>query len=771
TDRDRLLRELQENLSENCLDFDTESEEQFEESAAMCGEEALEQYLAAGHVEEDTVRGIMKRQEIFRCYFRSSLKMEGVDTFLHGLERWMYPAEYGETFGARVYKISRDAQGSRLTHMKITGGALRVRDMLGEGEQQEKVNQIRIYSGEKYETAGEAQAGTVCAVTGLTKTVPGQGFGMETGTVLPLLEPVLDYHVILPERCDAAVMLPRLRELEEEEPLLHIVWDETLQEIHAKVMGEVQLEILQGMIRDRYGTEVSFDNGSIVYKETIDSAAEGVGHFEPLRHYAEVHLLLEPAEPGSGLQFASKVSEDELDRNWQRLILTHLREREHKGVLTGSAITDMRITLAAGRAHPKHTQGGDFREATYRALRQGLKQARCILLEPLYEFSLEVPEQYVGRAMTDIERMCGKCGMPERMEDAAGTGMCLLRGRAPVQSMRNYQKEVTAYTRGEGRLLCEMGGYGPCHNSQEVMEEIGYDSEADMGNPAGSVFCAHGAGFIVPWYEVHRYMHLESRLYLLESGPGGGVSDGRQEEFYDAGTGHAPGGSGSSPDGETQEERWIGTDEIDAILSRTYYANRREETGGGRGWGNKTGRREETRPPVSRNFAISKPREDYLLVDGYNIIFAWEDLRELAKTTIDGARGKLLDILCDYQGIKKCHLIAVFDAYRVQGHRTEISDYHNIHVVFTAQAETADQYIEKFAHENGKKYNVTVATSDGLEQIIIRGQGCALLSARELLEEVERTKRLLREEHLNRTSGSVNRMAEHLGQIRLPQDS
>lgn len=766
TDRDGLLRELQEKLSENCLDFGVEPGEQFEENVAMCGEEALEQYLETGHVERETIRGMIQRREIFPCYFGSALKMDGIDLFIHGLENWICPAQYGEAFGARVYKISRDAQGGRLTHMKITGGLLRVRDMLGDGPEEEKVNQIRIYSGEKYETVSQAEAGTVCAVAGLAKTAPGQGFGMETGTVLPLLEPVLDYHVILPEGCDAAVMLPRLRELEEEEPLLHVVWDEALQEIHAKVMGEVQLEILQGMIRDRYGAEVAFGSGSIVYKETIGSAAEGVGHFEPLRHYAEVHLLLEPAEPGSGLQFASAVSEDELDRNWQRLVLTHLREREHRGVLTGAAVTDMRVTLVAGRAHPKHTQGGDFREATYRALRQGLKQARSILLEPFYEFSLEVPERYVGRAMTDIERMSGKCGMPEQAE----SGCCLLRGRAPVQTMRNYQKEVTAYTGGEGRLLCETAGYEPCHNAQEVIEKSGYDSEADPANPADSVFCAHGAGYIVPWYEVCDYMHLESRLYLAESR--GDDPDGRQGGCQVAETGgRADGRRGK---GEDIRERWIGTEEIDAILDRTYYANRRESgsaCGRRNRAGNPAGRREEARSAVSRNFVMADRGEEYLLVDGYNIIFAWEDLRELARTTIDGARGKLLDILCDYQGVKKCRLIVVFDAYRVQGHRTEISDYHNIHVVFTAQAETADQYIEKFAHENGRKYKVTVATSDGLEQVIIRGQGCALLSARELLEEVERTKRQLREEHLNRTGGSINRMAEPMGQIRLPRDS
>ena len=529
---------------------------------------------------------------------------------------------------------------------------------------------------------------------------------------VPLLEPVLTYQIELPEGMDAAAVLPKLRQLEEEEPQLHIVWSEQLQEIRAQVMGEVQIDILKYMVKERFGIDIEFGTGSIVYKETIRNVVEGVGHFEPLRHYAEVHLRMEPGEPGSGLVFVAECSEDMLSRNWQRLILTHLEEKEHKGVLIGAPITDMKITLTAGRAHQKHTEGGDFRQATYRAVRQGLKQAESVLLEPYYAFRLEVPEGSIGRAMTDLERRHAVFVSPELQN-----GKAVLNGSAPVALLRDYPKEVTAYTRGEGKLFCSLQGYGICHNSEEVIAEKCYDSEADLENPTGSVFCAHGAGFVVGWEQVKDYMHLESTLEEAVSS-----AEDRQRE--------------QQPISEYKEEMWIDTEEIDAILDRTYGANKKDKNGLGRAGFKK--RKTSEIAPVTRSYQPKKSGEEYLLVDGYNVIYAWEDLKELAEDNLDGARGKLMDILCNYQGIRKCHLIVVFDAYRVKGHAAEITDYHNIHVVFTAEAETADQYIEKFAHENGKKYRVTVATSDGLEQIIIRGQDCQLLSARELREEIER---------------------------------
>lgn len=780
-DRGALMQELKENLSENCVDFTDSEGESFGEEVAVCSEEALEQFLETGKVEKELVRQFICSRKVYPCYFGSALKTDGVEEFLAGMAEYICPPVYGEQFGARVFKIGRDPQGNRLTYLKITGGTLKVKETIGE----EKVNQIRLYSGEKYETATEAWAGTVCAVTGLTQTRPGEGLGAEGAEMLPVLEPVLNYHIVLPEGMDAAVMLPKLRELEEEEPQLHIVWNEAVQEIHAKVMGEVQIEILQGMIRDRYGVEVSFGDGNIVYKETISNTVEGVGHFEPLRHYAEVHLLLEPGEEGSGLQFGADVSEDDLSKNWQRLVLTHLEEKEHKGVLTGSAITDMKITLIAGRAHLKHTEGGDFREATYRAVRQGLKEAESVLLEPYYEFRLEVPEKYIGRSMTDIERMRGTFAPPEMLE-GQNAGMAVLKGSAPVQTMRNYQKEVTSYTKGEGRLFCELKGYAPCHNQEEIIEQMGYDSEADLENPTGSVFCAHGAGFVVPWYEVKDYMHVESRLSdFYGEAEFDGDSSASDTEWKIGNPDQVGKGQGSlerqtnreSQTGSIREQRWLGTDEIDAILDQTYNANRRYE-GRNNKWAgiknasikNASIHHASNSAPVTRTYTPSEKKEEYLLVDGYNVIFAWEDLKELAQVTIDGARGKLLDILCNYQGIKKCNLIVVFDAYRVQGHQTEISDYHNIHVVFTKEAETADQYIEKFAHENGRKYQVTVATSDGLEQIIIRGQGCLLLSARELREEVERCSQELRENYLERQSSGRNLLEEHMPDIVLPDD-
>lgn len=710
TDAEVLLQELKNVLEEGCVDFSTKRDAHFYEETAVCSEDALEEFLETGRLKKETLQELFLERQLFPCFFGSALRLEGVKEFVEQMQELIKVPAYPETFGAKVFKIARDEAGNRLTYLKITGGSLKVKAVI-DGQ---KVNQIRIYSGEKYEAVNEVEAGSICAVTGLSDTYPGEGLGAEQGTYLPVLEPVLNYQVIPTEGDDPILLLPKLRELEEEEPQLHIVWEEALQEIHVQLMGEVQLEVLKTLIYERFGVEVEFGQGNILYKETIQNTVEGVGHFEPLRHYAEVHLLLEPGEPGSGVQCMSVCSEDLLDRNWQRLILTHLMETEHRGVLTGAPITDIRITLVSGKAHLKHTEGGDFRQAVYRAVRQGLKQADSVLLEPCYEYRLELPSENVGRAMTDIERMHGTFGLPQTEADRT-----ILTGTAPVSTMRDYQKEVHAYTRGNGTLQCTLKGYALCHNTEEVLAATGYDSERDTLHPTGSVFCAHGAGFLVPWYEVKEYMHLPS---IMQEKP----SDSSEEKQT----------AYRVPE---ETDAWIDTEEVDRIIAQSVSANKKQKT--------------LPKKKVPEYYkSTSKPkkqevREEYLLVDGYNVIFAWEDLKDLAQVSIDGARGKLLDVLCDYQGMKKCNLIVVFDAYRVQGHKTEISTYHNIHVVFTKEAETADQYIEKFAHENGKKYNVTVATSDGLEQIIIRGQGCRLLSARELKDEIERTKKTLFEEH------------------------
>lgn len=710
TDAEVLLQELKTVLEEGCVNFSVKRDAAFYEEAAVCSEEALEEFLDTGRLKDETIQELFLERQLFPCFFGSALRLEGVKEFLEQMQELIKIPKYSEVFGAKVFKIARDEAGNRLTYLKITGGSLKVKSVI-EGQ---KVNQIRIYSGEKYEAVNEAEAGSICAVTGLSDTYPGEGLGAEQGTYLPVLEPVLNYQVIPTEGDDPILLLPKLRELEEEEPQLHIVWEEALQEIHVQLMGEVQLEVLKTLIQERFGVEVEFGQGNILYKETIQNTVEGVGHFEPLRHYAEVHLLLEPGEPGSGVQCMSVCSEDLLDRNWQRLILTHLMETEHPGVLTGAPITDIRITLVSGKAHLKHTEGGDFRQAVYRAVRQGLKQADSVLLEPYYEYRLELPSESVGRAMTDIERMHGTFGLPQTEADRT-----ILTGTAPVSTMRDYQKEVNAYTRGNGILQCTLKGYAPCHNAEEVLTAADYDSERDTMHPTGSVFCAHGAGFLVPWYEVKEYMHLPS---IMQEKP----SDFSEEKQI----------AYRMP---KDTDEWMDTEEVDRIIAQSVSANKKQKT-----------LPKKKLPEYYKS--TSKPkkqevREEYLLVDGYNVVFAWEDLKDLAQISIDGARGKLLDVLCDYQGMKQCHVIVVFDAYRIQGHRTEVSTYHNIHVVFTKEAETADQYIEKFAHENGKKYNVTVATSDGLEQIIIRGQGCRLLSARELKDEIERTKKTLFEEH------------------------
>ncbi len=799
TDREKLLAELKKHLSENCIDFNEDSDSLYE-NLAVCDEKTLEIYLEQGEMPDKETARLIRERKAFPCYFGSALKLWGVEELLRGLELYGTAPDYGDRFAARVYKISRDDQGNRLTHLKVTGGSLKVKTelILGkEGGTAEKVNQIRVYSGVKYETIQEAGPGTVCAVTGLSATFPGQALGEEKGSTVPLLEPVLTYQLILPPDCDAAGMLPKMRLLEEEEPQLHIDWNETLGEIQVQVMGEVQIQVLKSLIRDRFGTDVDFGAGSIVYRETIREPVEGVGHYEPLRHYAEVHLLLEPGERGSGLEFGTSCSEDVLERNWQRLILTHLEEKRHRGVLTGGELTDMKITLIAGRAHQKHTEGGDFRQATYRAVRQGLMEGISVLLEPCYQFRLEIPSEYTGRALTDIDRMQGQFDAPVQEGDV--TVIC---GRASVAAMRNYQADVVSYTRGRGRLSCILSGYEPCRSQEEVTAALGYDPEADTDNPPGSVFCAHGAGFYVPWDQVKSFMHVESPLELMlrrrqengreteAAGAGDGIGKGTKAGAEDRG--RVPGGTGAevssgyrtvtgSRTGDTQNRTGpapvsgsMDDKELEEIFTRTYGTSKRElyRQQGARHINYESRRPEKPGKP-------EEPREEYLLVDGYNIIFAWEELRELARTTIDGARHKLMDILCNYQGYKKCTVILVFDAYKVEGGIGQAIKYHNIHVVYTKEAETADQYIEKLAHKMGKDHQVTVATSDGLEQLIIRGEGCRLLSAQDLREEMVSVSREIETEYLEplrRGAGkgknyllnyATEEVAEYLEEMRL----
>lgn len=718
TNKDELLEELKKQLNDGCIDFEPIKRENFYDELAMCDEAMLEAYLATGHIEVLPIKKAIKERRIFPCFFGSALKLEGTLQLMQGIAGYVTIPSYPDEFGAKIFKVTRDEQGNRLTHMKLTGGKLKVRDLLSGLGWEEKVNQIRIYSGQKYEAVNELEAGAVCAVTGLSKARPGEGLGIEGASEAPVLEPVLSYRMILPEGCDPRAILPKLRQMEEEEPELHILWDEQLQEIQVRIMGEVQLEILQSMIQERFGIWVSFDEGGIIYKETIADAVLGVGHFEPLRHYAEVHLLLEPSERGSGLVFETRCSEDILGGSWQNLVLHHLEEKTHKGVLTGADITDMKITLVQGKAHIKHTQGGDFREAACRAVRQGLMEAESVLLEPYYSYQLELPEKMVGRAMTDIDKMQGTCQISHSYGE-----MVVLVGSAPVSSMRNYQKEVIAYTKGAGRLFCSPKGYETCHNADEVIERIGYDPENDPANPTGSVFCTHGAGFIVSWDEVKNYMHLESYFKQKDNSLG---EASRGKAVY-------------------KEEKWISPEEIDRIINKTFYANQGKKSL----WRKRKSVSESyfKRENTEYTFYPQASKDKYLLVDGYNIIHAWPELKKLADDDMESARMKLLDILSNYQGIRKCQIIVVFDAYLIQGHMEEITDYHNIHMVFTKEAQTADQYIEKFAHNHSKKYNITVATSDGLQQIIVRGEGCLLMSARELKDEVEAAYDRVKREH------------------------
>lgn len=758
TDQAALLSELKERLDEGCIAFGKEESTETLEELAMTDEKVLDYFMEHESIRKEEICRLIQERRVFPCYFGSALKLEGVQELLYGFERYMEPYTGTEEFGAKVFKISRDDKGERLTFLKVTGGKLVVKMPVNLVDKEEKVNQIRIYSGAKYETVNEVEAGGVCAVTGLVSSYIGQGFGVEKGTAAPFLEPVLTYQMILPDGADTTKVLRELKQLEEEEPLLNIVWNPALEEIHVQLMGEVQTEILKTMIAERFHLDVEFGTGKIVYKETIKNSVVGVGHYEPLRHYAEVHLKMEPLETGSGLVFDADCSEDVLDRNWQRLILTHLQEREHPGVLTGSPITDMKITIVAGRAHLKHTEGGDFRQATYRAVRQGLKSAESILLEPWYSFVLEVPSDQVGRAMSDIGQMNGSFEGPEA-EDKQG--MVRLTGTAPASEMRDYQREVWAYTKGRGRITFTLKGYEPCHNAEEVIEQIGYDSERDIDNPTGSVFCAHGAGFLVKWDEVPEYMHIKED-FLSEGSDE--ISEGEQTITGNAHFGNSSYSSGYGDDPE-----------LLAIMEREFGSKQKERD-------RYSGYRKQTvSAPMPRKTVIkdTEPKKEYLLVDGYNVIFAWEELNELAKASIDAARNKLMDILSNYQGFTGCTLILVFDAYKVKGSQGEVQKYHNIYVVYTKEAETADQYIEKTTHEIGRKYKVTVATSDALEQVIVMGQGAYRISARDFYEEVERTEKQIREINEQQYGEKRNYLldyakeedAKHMEEVRLGKKS
>ena len=698
-DKGRVLSDLKHSLSENCVDFTRRPG--LYEDIAMCSEEALEEYMETEAVSDEHIAQLIAKRNLFPCCFGSALKLSGVEEFLTILDRYTLAPAPQQEFGAKVFKIARDAQGNRLTYMKITGGSLKVRSSVAYTDQtgetlDEKIKGIRLYSGAKFDAPETAIQGEVCAVTGLSKTYPGQGLGADANASAPMLEPVLSYRIVLPKVVDPAVMLPKLRQLEEEDPQLHIVWNEQLQQIHAQLMGEVQIEILKSLIAQRFDVDVEMDTGRIMYKETIANAVEGVGHFEPLRHYAEAHFLLEPLPNGSGLIFDSACSEDVLDRNWQRLILTHLGEKQHLGVLTGSPITDMKITLIAGRSHAKHTEGGDFRQATYRGVRQGLMQAESVLLEPMYSFRLTVPAETLGRAINDIRAMNGTFETPDSYGETV-----TITGTAPVALMSNYHTEVAAYSHGKGKLSCALAGYAPCHNSRQVIEEIGYDPEQDVENTPHSVFCAHGAGFTVKWNEVPEYMHLSSGL--------------QQDKTPDA------------PVQPVVRTRNLDIDdkELEAIMRREFGEIKRPQYSSGR---QAMQAERMQREPITK--------KDYIIVDGYNLIFAWEDLSELAATDLDNARQVLLDRLANYRAFRGCELVVVFDGYKVKGSKGSREDHHDVHVAYTAENETGDMYIEKLANSIGRNYRVRVVTSDGLIQLSALRSGVLRMSSKEFQSEV-----------------------------------
>lgn len=759
-DRDYLMDNIRHRLSDGCVDFLCEDSG---EQIAMCDEAMLEHFLETGANDEQDVVNAIAGRKLFPCYFGSALKNEGVSELLDGMNRYVVEPVRGEEFGARVFKIGRDDKGERLTYMKVTGGVLKLKDVLtlrnSQGEEShEKVNQIRVYSGAKYDMVTQVPAGCVCAVPGLVNTYGRQGIGACPDGELPSLEPVLSYKVMYPTDVDAVTMVSKLRLLEEEDPQLQVQWNETAGEIYIKVMGQVQLEVVAQMVRDRFGIAITYGQGRISYKETIAAPVMGVGHFEPLRHYAEVHLLLEPMENGSGMCFDSICSEDVLDKNWQRLILTHLQEREFRGVLTGSPITDMKISITAGRAHQKHTEGGDFRQATYRAVRQGLMMAESVLLEPVYAFKIEVPQEYAGRVLADIVKMSGTMDGQEISGETT-----VITGHAPVYTMREYYSELTAFSRGTGRLQVDIDGYQPCHNTEEVLAERHYDPELDRFNPSSSVFCAHGAGYLVDWYDVYENMHVKEDPGFEISGQLGYTEEGYAMDIP------------VNRPGKSVSEMSITDEELSEIFARTFggdYKDKEVALNGRfrrttseykvNGQYNKSQSRDRQpgngplvgSRPADRGIATPgafkrrKNGEDYVIVDGYNVIFAWDTLRELSEHNIDSARGKLMDILSNYQGYMNCKLIVVFDGYKVKDNKGERFPYDDIEVVYTKEGETADAHIEKLTHELARKHKVTVVTSDGLEQIVTMGQGAIRMSSRDFKAEVERVNEHLRENYL-----------------------
>lgn len=729
-EKDLIIDEIKEKLSENCIDFTQKQDTDFYEQIALCEENIMNEFLENEKISEKSIKNLIKNRKIYPCFFGSALKLTAIDEFIKSIHMLTMPRIYNDKFSAKVFKITHDESENRLVYLKITGGSLKVRDTIKVNGEDLKVNQIRMYSGNKFKAVNEAFSGDICAVAGFNSINAGDVLGENENTkIKPTLEPVLSYKLILSEKSDPRTMLKVMRKLEEEDPQLKVEWNKELQEIKVQLMGNVQAEILQSIIKERFGVSISFARGEILYRETINDTVEGVGHFEPLRHYSEVHLILEPIERGSGVKFSINCSEDILAKNWQRLVLTHLKEKAHRGVLTGADITDVKITLVSGRAHNKHTEGGDFREATYRAVRHGLRKAESILLEPYYAFRIEIAENLVGRVITDVQRMQGKCEI-----SSSNKGFAVVDGSAPVALMQNYQSELTAYSHGEGRMFCSLKGYFECHNAEEIISKTAYNPEADLENPTGSVFCSHGAGFTVSWDEVEKYMHLESCLKKS------------QEKESDTTKSYL------------SDDKWISPEEIDSILQKSVYANK--------------GKKTTWKSNIKREYDFSKVKthiknpqaEKYLLVDGYNIIHAWSELKVLSDDdNIEGARMKLLDILSNYRTFWNGKIAVVFDAYRVQGHKEEIVEYHGIHAIYTKEAQTADQFIEKFASDNSKKYNITVATSDGLQQIIIRGAGCFLFSARDLKNEIETVNKIISEEYINQQNG-ISRVSDAISE-------
>lgn len=723
TNKEFALTNIKNKFGDGVIDFSVEEKDM--EAIAVCDEDVLEMYMESGEISDETIADLVYERKLFPCYFGSALKNEGIDKLLDGISSYSFEPVYHEEFGAKVFKIVKE-NGVRLTYMKITGGSIKVKDIFSgitDGNQwSEKINDIRIYSGEKFKSINQADAGCVCVISGLNNTYPGQGLGFEMQSESPNLQPVLSYQIIIPDNINVNQAYKMLKELEEEDPTLSLKWNEETKEIIANVMGPIQIQVLKHVIKERFDMDVEFGTGSILYKETINNTVEGVGHFEPLKHYAEVHLLMEPGQLGSGITFESNLNESLLSRNWQRLIMTHLAEKDHKGVLTGSPITDIHFTLVAGKAHIKHTEGGDFREATYRAIRQGLKKAESVLLEPYYNFTLKVPTENIGRAMTDIDQMSGNINQPETEGE-----MSVITGFAPAATIGDYINTVNEYTHGTGVLSLDYKGYGPCHNSEEIIAEKAYDSEADIANPTGSVFCAHGAGFIVPWDQVEQYMHVKT--------------DSKNGEMYDVE--NVPAMRSVS---NTYRDSYATDKELEEIFEKTFGPIKRKKY---------TEKKVRHYSENKQKVIHKKVLPQCVLVDGYNIVFAWDELKEIAKTNVDGARDKLLDIMCNYQGYKGNTVIVVFDAYNVKKHAETVSKYHNIYVVYTKEAETADMYIAKTTHKLANKFQVTVATSDALEQLIIMGHGALRMSASNFKEEVDNVNKAISEQ-INKTSRLEN---------------